>query len=106
MNFEAIFMFAMFYFMIYCSIFWILIYYDKRKTVRNDPEPKKFPLVSIIIPVFQGNNRKEIKKAVVSALSVKYPKKELILCWNGAVSGGGDRCRPVHADRAARRIDH
>lgn len=83
MNLEAIGMFALFYFMIYCSIFWILIYYDKRKTIKDDPKPTKFPLISIIIPVYHGNTIKEIKKSVVSALSVEYPKKEIVLCWNG-----------------------
>ena len=86
MNLEAMVIFAMFYFMIYGSIFWILVYYDKKTTVAKDPKPTKYPLISIIIPLFYGNTKKDIKKAVVSALSVKYPKKEIILCWNGLVN--------------------
>jgi cellulose synthase/poly-beta-1,6-N-acetylglucosamine synthase-like glycosyltransferase len=40
----------------------------------------------MIIPVYQKNTVDDIKKSVISCLSVDYPKKEIILCWNGPVN--------------------
>lgn len=86
MNLEAMGMFVLFYFMIFGSIFWLMIYYEKKDNVKKDPKPKRFPLVSIVIPVYYLNTKEDIKRSVISCLSVDYPKKEIILAWNGKIN--------------------
>ena len=41
MELGAISMLALIYFMLYCSFFWIVLYYDKRKDLLKDPETSK-----------------------------------------------------------------
>lgn len=83
MNPEAIFILGMMYFMLYCSILWILVYLDNRKRIRIDPQPDRFPFISIVIPIYRNDSPESIDKAIISSLAQEYPKKEIILAWNG-----------------------
>lgn len=86
MNLEAMFMLCMIYFILFCSVLWMLVFFDRRKELSIDPKTKRNPLVSIVIPVYKGDTSAAIKKSVISALAVDYPKKEIILSWNGPES--------------------
>lgn len=95
MNFNVISMLGLVYFMLFCSIFWVLLYLEKEKELSGDPIPKRFPLVSIIIPVYRNDTKKEIEKCVSSALDTTYKKKELILAWNGPKNEVFDFCKKL-----------
>ncbi|MCD6371224.1 MAG: glycosyltransferase family 2 protein, partial [Candidatus Aenigmarchaeota archaeon] len=90
MNFEAIIMLFIIYFMLYCSLLWILTFYEKRNNVRSDPKPKRYPLVSIIIPAW--NEEKNIKNAIISCLALDYPKKEIIVVNDGSTDKTKEIC--------------
>jgi cellulose synthase/poly-beta-1,6-N-acetylglucosamine synthase-like glycosyltransferase len=83
MDLEAIGLLIIMYFMLYCSILWMLIFFDNKKHVRTDPKPDRFPPISIVIPVYHNDTVDAIKRAVESSLRQNYPKKEIIIAWNG-----------------------
>jgi cellulose synthase/poly-beta-1,6-N-acetylglucosamine synthase-like glycosyltransferase len=83
MELEAIGLLAMMYFMLYCSILWILVYFDNKKQIRLDPTPLHKPLLSIVIPVYRNDTVEAIRRAITSALEQDYPQKEIIIAWNG-----------------------
>lgn len=83
MDLQAILMLVMMYFMLYCSILWILVYIDNKKRIRTDPKPETLPFVSIVIPVYRNDTPEAIDKAIVSSLAQEYPNKEIIIAWNG-----------------------
>ena len=95
MEFSSISLLALIYFMLYSSLFWLIIYYEKKDELAKDPKPTKFPLVSIIIPVYRGDEKHTIKKAVMSALELTYPKKEVVLSWNGPKNDSYHLCEKL-----------
>ena len=98
MNIDMIIMLAVVFFMLYSSIFFILIFAERRHLVKTDPVPKKRPLISIVIPVYQGDKPELIEKSVNSALALDYPKKELILSWNGPKNKNYDFCKKLEKE--------
>jgi cellulose synthase/poly-beta-1,6-N-acetylglucosamine synthase-like glycosyltransferase len=95
MDIGTIGMLALIYFMLYSSFFWLVVYFERKKELSKDPIPKRKPLVSIVIPIYKGNSRETIKKAVSSALSLTYPKKEVILAWNGPKTENYNFCKKL-----------
>ncbi|MCD6575925.1 MAG: glycosyltransferase family 2 protein [Nanoarchaeota archaeon] len=95
MDLSSISLLVLIYFMLYSSIFWLLLYFEKKKSLSEDPKPKRFPLVSIVIPVYKGDKKEVIKKAISSALSLSYPKKEIILSWNGPKTDAYKLCEKL-----------
>lgn len=75
MNALTILIFAIYYFMIYSTVFWLLVFIENRKRLFKDPKPKRFPSVSIIIPAY--NEEETIRNAIESCLSLNYPKNKL-----------------------------
>ncbi|HDQ59703.1 MAG TPA: glycosyltransferase [Candidatus Woesearchaeota archaeon] len=82
MNFEVGIMLIVIYFMLYCSILFLVIFSSKKKELRVDPKPTRYPLVSIIVPAW--NEEKSIKKTIISCLALEYPKKEIIIVNDGS----------------------
>ena len=66
------------YIVIYLSLFFTLVYFinffENKRKLKN-PKPKKFPKVSIIVPVF--NEEETIAKTLTSLLNLRYPKNKL-----------------------------
>jgi len=91
MDIETIIFLLITYFALYTSIFWLLIYFEN-PTSKRDPMPKKFGKVSIIIPLYRGNDPETIKKAIESSINLNYPNKEVILAWNGPKNENYDVC--------------
>lgn len=82
MEIGSILLLILIYFMLYSSFFFLILYF-KKKDKLIDPKSKNFPLVSIIIPVYERDKKIYLKKAINSCLTLDYPKKEIILAWNG-----------------------
>ena len=81
----------LYYFFIYCTVFWILVLLENRKKIFVDPKVKEFPRVSIVIPAF--NEEKTIAKAIESCLNLNYPKDKLeVIVVN---DGSTDRTREI-----------
>ncbi len=89
MEVQYIILFILYYFMIFSSIFWLLVYYKYRKNMK-DPKPKRFPKVSIIIPVWNGED--VIERAIESCLELNYPKKEIIVVNDGSTDNTRKVC--------------
>ncbi len=89
---------ALYYFMIFSSIFWLVVYFKNRKNVKKDPFPKKFPKVSIIIPVWNGE--RTIKRAIKSCLELNYPHKEIIVVNDGST----DRTKKICEKYAQKKL--
>jgi len=71
------------YFGLVTAGFFLLTYFTNRKLMA-DPEAKKLPFVSFIVPVF--NEEREIKKTIHSLLDIDYPKDkfEIIVIDDGS----------------------
>lgn len=93
MNIDTAVTLGVIFFMLYSAVFFFLIFFDRRKDIKKDPAPKKEPLISIVIPVYENDKKEMIEKAVISALAVDYPKKEIILSWNGPKNENFEVCR-------------
>ena len=61
--------------MIYCSVLWFSVFFRNRKSVYDNPKPKRFPSITFLVPVHNG--RKNIRKCLDSLLDLKYPKEKL-----------------------------
>ncbi|MFC1710784.1 glycosyltransferase [Nanoarchaeota archaeon] len=74
----------MFFFGIYFIIIFLSLYSRYRKELYNYPEPKKFPLVSIISPAY--NEEKTIAGTLEALIRLEYPKgkKEIIVVNDGS----------------------
>ena len=90
MELGAILLLGTMYFMLYCSVFWLLVYFEKRKEIRIDPIPTRFPLISIIIPSWNAEDT--IKAAIDSCLALDYPKKEIIVVNDGSTDKTKEIC--------------
>jgi cellulose synthase/poly-beta-1,6-N-acetylglucosamine synthase-like glycosyltransferase len=60
---------------IYCSILWFTVFFKNRKKMFYNPEPKRFPSITFLIPAH--NEEKNIGKCLKSILSLNYPKNKL-----------------------------
>jgi cellulose synthase/poly-beta-1,6-N-acetylglucosamine synthase-like glycosyltransferase len=81
---------GLYYFMIFSSVFWLLVYFRNRKHMKKDPFPETFPKVSIIIPVWNGE--KVIERAIDSCLNLNYPDREIIVVNDGSTDGTRKIC--------------
>ena len=95
MNVSTIWTLALVYFALYLSFLWIVLYSENKKTLFIDPKTKRYPLVSIVIPIYGGNTKEEVLRAVNSCKSLTYPKKEIIIAWNGKKSKLYDFCKSI-----------
>ncbi len=105
MNITVISMLALIYFMLFCSFFWVVLYFEKKKELESDPKPKRFPLVSVIIPVYKNDSKKAIKKCIESALNLTYEKKEVIIAWNGPKNEKFDFCKELAKKKKIRLVE-
>ena len=77
------------------SFLWLVLYLEKKKTLFDDPKAKRFPLISVIIPIYRGNTKEEVLRAVNSCKNLTYPKKEIVIAWNGKKSNLYDFCKKI-----------
>ena len=90
MDIGLIITFILYYFMIFCSVLWIIIFSRNYKTLHKDPKAKKSPDVTIIIPAY--NEEKRIKKAIDSCFDSDYDGKVNVVVVN---DGSTDRTREI-----------
>jgi len=83
MNLLAISVYITAYFGLFISSLIFLTYLGNRHRIR-DPEPKRFPFVSFIVPVF--DEEKAIKETITSLANIDYPKNkyEIIIVDDGS----------------------
>ncbi|MBR9677747.1 MAG: glycosyltransferase family 2 protein [Nanoarchaeota archaeon] len=80
------------YSLLYFLVFWMVTYLLNRKEMMKDPKPKRFPSVSVIIPVW--NEVKTIKRCIQSAVDLRYPgEKEIIVVDDGSTDGTSKICK-------------
>jgi cellulose synthase/poly-beta-1,6-N-acetylglucosamine synthase-like glycosyltransferase len=96
-------MLGAYYFMLYCSVFWLLVYMKNRDTLFKDPVPKKYSGVSILIPAF--NEEEHIEKCLKYCFAAKYPKKEIIVINDGSTDATADICRKYEKEGKIRLIN-
>lgn len=61
--------------MIYCSVLWLSVFLKNRKKMLYNPEPKRFPSITFLVPAY--NEEKNIEKCLRSLLNLSYPKGKL-----------------------------
>lgn len=97
MNLDTILTLGVIFFMLYSSILFLVIFSDRKNLIKKDPVPKKFPKVTIVVPVYKGDQKKFIAMAVKSCLELDYPDKEVIISWNGKKNENYDFCRTLES---------
>lgn len=73
-TFESGLLYVVSYFGLFVSVFYLLTFIEKKKSIKS-PRSRKFPRVSVIIPAH--NEEKIIGKTIESVLSLDYPKQKL-----------------------------
>jgi len=73
-NFETILLCVVCFFGLYSSLFFLFLILENREKI-EDPEPKRFPSVTIIVPAY--NEEKTVGKTIRSLLKLDYPKNKL-----------------------------
>ena len=101
MNIDALLTLGVVFFMLYASVFFLIIFAERRSVIKKDPFPKNRHFVSIIIPAYQGDRPELIEKAVNSALALSYPEKEVVISWNGPKNSVFDFCKKFDGENVA-----
>jgi cellulose synthase/poly-beta-1,6-N-acetylglucosamine synthase-like glycosyltransferase len=57
----------------YCCFLWFIVFFKERKHVFDSPIPKRFPSVTFLVPIHNGE--KYVKKCFDSLLGLEYPKE-------------------------------
>ncbi len=73
-NFETILLCIVCFFGLYSSLFFLFLILDNRERL-DDPKPKRFPSVTIIVPAY--NEERTIAKTLRSLLKLDYPRNKL-----------------------------
>ena len=73
----TIMMLIIYFFMLFTAVFWLIVWFENRKIVFNDPKPKTLPAITIVIPAY--NEEENIANSIESCLSLNYPKNKLKL---------------------------
>jgi len=96
MQLDVVFMLGATYFMLYSTVFWMLLYFENKHILRHDPKPKSFPFISILIPAH--NEERSIERAIKSCLGLTYPNKEVIVIANGCTDKTAELCKKYAED--------
>jgi cellulose synthase/poly-beta-1,6-N-acetylglucosamine synthase-like glycosyltransferase len=77
----------LFFFGIYFIVIFLLLHYRNYKRLYKNPEVKRFPFVSFLVPAY--NEEKSLEETVNALLNVHYPedKKEIIIINDGSRDG-------------------
>ncbi|MEM4389730.1 MAG: glycosyltransferase [Candidatus Micrarchaeia archaeon] len=70
---------------LYVSVFFLLVYLQNEQRL-NDPKPKRFPSLTIIVPAY--NEERNIAACLRSVLALRYPTKPQVIVVN---DGSTDR---------------
>lgn len=81
---------------------WLALYFSFRN--KQYRQWSKMPAVSIVIPVYNKVNL--IKQTILSALSVDYPKKEVIVVDDFSTDGSKDICKEFAKKKKIKLIEH
>lgn len=82
MNFiDVIYLFSYFT-ILYCSVLWFVVFFVHRKTIFENPETKRFPGVTVLIPAY--NEAKKIGRCLDSILALDYPNLKVIAVNDGS----------------------
>ncbi|MDD5418004.1 MAG: glycosyltransferase [Candidatus Nanoarchaeia archaeon] len=66
---------AIYYFILYNTVFWLLLTLKKRNLFKIKKEIKEYKTVEIIIPAYNEENH--IRRCIESAINIDYPKEKL-----------------------------
>jgi len=73
-NFETILLCIVCFFGLYSSLFFLFLILDNKERL-DDPKPKRFPSVTILVPAY--NEERTIAKTLRSLLKLDYPRNKL-----------------------------
>ena len=73
-NFETILLCIVCFFGLYSSLFFLFLILDNKEKL-DDPKPKRFPSVTVIVPAY--NEERTIAKTLRSLLKLDYPRNKL-----------------------------
>jgi len=73
-NFETILLCIVCFFGLYSSLFFLFLILDNKERL-DDPKPKRFPSVTVIVPAY--NEERTIAKTLRSLLKLDYPRNKL-----------------------------
>lgn len=86
----------------YFSVLFLLLFFHHEKRIFHRPQMKKFPSVSIIIPVF--NEESVIENVIKNVKNMSYPrKKEIIVVDDGSTDRTWDIIKNIKGIRAFRK---
>lgn len=75
---------------LYVAVFFLIVLLEHRKRLYDDPKPKRYPTISILVPAY--NEEKNIEACINSLLHLDYPKKPRIIVVN---DGSIDKTRKI-----------
>ena len=85
------FILGIFYFSLYSSILWMLLFIRNYNEIFKDPMPKRLPRITVIIPAY--NEEENIAKSIDSCINLDYPSNKLdILVVN---DGSTDKTKEI-----------
>ena len=76
LNIFDILYYILIYFTLFVSIFWFIIFFEKKDKIHENPKtPKNLPEITILIPAY--NEEKNLPSAINSVLNQNYPKEKI-----------------------------
>ena len=87
MNLVTLVYLVMFFFGIFFLLIFLIMHFRYRKELYSYPEPKRHPIISILVPAF--NEQESLEETIDSLMSLDYPsgKKEIIIINDGSSDG-------------------
>lgn len=94
MKVSIIILLTAYYVMLYGAVFYLLVFLENISQISKEPRLKRFPKVSIIIPVYNGTA--SVERAIMSCLRLDYPKEklEIIVVNDGSTDDTRRVCEP------------
>lgn len=80
-GFDVVYLMS-YFIILYCSVLWFSVFFVHRGTIFNNPIPKKYPSLTILVPAY--NESRRIKKCLDSLLALDYPDLKIIAINDGS----------------------
>jgi len=90
MDIGYILTFIFYYFMTFCSVFWLVVFAKNYRNMHDDPEDERNPDVTIIIPAY--NEERTIKNSIDSCINSDYEGEIKVIVVN---DGSTDKTKKI-----------
>lgn len=64
-----------YFFMFFCSIVWLIVFFENRDKIRVNPQIRKFKPLTFLLPAY--NEERNIARCINSLLTLDYPKEKI-----------------------------